>query len=90
MFSMLGKGIYELECPTKMNIITLTIGEIDNEPSSEEEMEKKKEKVGLNVLKGDWLMIRRLLGCKKCWMNLKRKYFPHYMFHLTENMFTCN
>ncbi|XP_068504248.1 uncharacterized protein [Phaseolus vulgaris] len=61
-FKCLGRGDYAAEFPTKKTMYMLSNGQIDNEPSSEEE--KEDVEVELDALEGDLLMIRRLLGSK--------------------------
>ena len=61
-FKCLGRGHYAAECPTKKTMYMLSNGQIDSEPSSEEE--KEDIEVELDALEGDLLMIRRLLGSK--------------------------
>ncbi|XP_068497698.1 uncharacterized protein [Phaseolus vulgaris] len=61
-FKCLGRGHYAAECPTKKTMYMLSNGQIDGEPSSEEE--KEDVEVELDAFEGDLFMIRRLLGSK--------------------------
>ncbi|XP_068476336.1 uncharacterized protein [Phaseolus vulgaris] len=61
-FKCLGRGHYAAECPTKKTMYMLSNGQIDSEPSSEEE--KEEVEVELDALEGDLLMIQRLMGSK--------------------------